>query len=136
MNKAYVKLVEKELYDYRKSINMISEIQEDILGDSAVHYSHDQVASGSGISVPTERKAINLATNTLLKRLIRTVDALERAISNMDENEHKVYELYYESQISWEDIISIHLPMGRATFYRYKKNIIYKVAHEMGLPIE
>jgi RinA family phage transcriptional activator len=86
---------------------------------------------GSGISNPTEAKAIRLADNPYLKHHERTCKAIERALKLGGEPAQEFFNYKYLSRGNWQNSQDIHI--GQSTFFRRRKILIRQVAEQMGL---
>ena len=95
---------------------------------------HRELTPGQGyISDPTARKAVELSTNRWLVKSQGELEAIDRALSRLDERHHKLYKLKYcHGERSWGRIAyDMHYDVRHC--YRLRDDILWEIATEMGM---
>lgn len=131
---AIYKFVEHELYDYKYMRKDLKELKDDIAFGTIGNTTYDNFSTtekyseGSG----TENAGIKLMSNKVATRLLRTLEAIDRAVSRLDEEKAKLFNLKYMQRKHWKTI-TLEIGISRATFFRWQDEIVEATAKEMGL---
>ncbi|AZO96093.1 hypothetical protein [Halocella sp. SP3-1] len=131
---AIYKFVEHELYDYKYMRKDLKELKDDIAFGIIGNTTYDNFSTtekyseGSG----TENAGIKLMSNKVATRLLRTLEAIDRAVSRLDEEKGKLFNLKYMQRKHWKTI-TLEIGISRATFFRWQDEIVEATAKEMGL---
>lgn len=128
-SRVVVEYVEEELKNYEETLRQIEEIRFEILNSTPLRYPGSNPERRSD---PTAVKAITLVSNTVLSRMERTVRAVERVLASLPEDQRKLFELKFIRQKTKRQIC-MELSISERTFHRWKKDIVNKVARELGL---
>ena len=132
LNKSVFRYIEHELYNYEATKKEIAEIREDVInGVPAVSELCTSIQSGR-TSDTTGDKAEKLLTNSMLVRMCRTVDAIDRALRRLSENHRALFQLKYITAMPWESVC-IEMPTSERSYFRTRKELVSMVALEMGL---
>jgi RinA family phage transcriptional activator len=131
LKREYFKFVERELFDYDSTLKNIREFENDLITSSGNSDLNSSIRSG--VSKTTENKALKLINNKTLLRMTKTINDINKGIGKLDEELQELYKLRYRKQIHYNKIITHHLPMSQATYFRKRNIIVNIVANEMGL---
>ena len=135
MKKEVFKYIERELYDYEDTKKAILDLKDEILHPYKAKDDNKDI-KGNATSSPTENTAIKIICNKQLNRMINTVRIIDKVVDKLDDDLKKLYDLKYRKQIHYNKIISYHLPMGEATYFRKRNRIVELIANELGYVIE
>jgi RinA family phage transcriptional activator len=132
MRREIRRFIESELRTYQETKKEWETIRLDIVTRSPVQ---DGQPKGSGKSVPTESKALQLITNKRLAQIERTVRACERVITDISRERFILLQHRYWTipRTLTDDGIAELLGCDRRTFYRWLDDILTAIAIEMGL---
>jgi RinA family phage transcriptional activator len=131
---AIFKFVEHELYNYKYMRRDLRELREDIASGTIGNTTYDHFSTterypeGSGV----EDASIRLISNKVATRLLRTIEAIDRAIGSLEEEKARMFDLKYNQKKNWETIASV-IGISRATYFRWRSEIVAETAKEMGL---
>ncbi len=136
LKKSIFKHMEAELYAYPETKKEICRLREDILlGTADVGENVGQGANSVRIpSKPTERIAIRLTSNRRLRNLEEMVEAIDTVYTQCDEDRKELIRLKYWTRPqtkTWEGIAQ-ELKIGRATAFRWRKEIVQSVGEILG----
>ena len=131
IERANFKAIEAELYGYLDTKKEIELMEEEILEGSPFQ----EVAVQSGTTGDsTASKAIKLVSSKELLEVRRRVNAIEKTLVILQQDEYKLRLLqmkYFERKFS--DIgIQQELHISRETFYRWRREIIKLVGSYLG----
>lgn len=130
--KVNFKLIEAELYNYKSTKKELEDMKEDIINSSA--YSEVAVQSSPGNS--TQSKAIQLMSSAVLREMERRISAIDNTISILERcpepRKLRLMQMkYFESRFTdtgiWQE-----LNIERATFYRWRREVISLIADKLG----
>lgn len=125
------RLIEAELYNYNETLAEIEEEKKDIIDTSP-----SELSSKSGPGKPTESKAVRMATSKAIleaeRRTKAIADVLKMLEACNEPNKLKLLKLKYFENKYTDMGIQDELNIGRATFYRWRKEIIEMIAHRLG----
>ncbi len=95
---------------------------------------HRDVVPGAGyIADPTARKAVNLVANRWLVRSQAELEAVDRALSKLQQKHHHIYVWKYRrGERSW-DRISDEVGYEKRQCYRIRDEILLTIARELGM---
>jgi len=131
---AIFKFVEHELYNYEDTKEELKELKEDIAESGLGNLDYDDFSSTesypSGSS--TETATVDILQNKVAKRMSNTIRYIDKAIRELDEEKVRLYIKKYRQNKSWQTIVE-EMPISQSTFFRYRKEIVRKVAKKMGL---
>ena len=131
---AIFKFVEHELYNYEDTKQDLRELKEDIAESDLGNLDFDDFSSTesypSGSS--TETATVDIIQNKVAKRMSNTIRYIDKAIQELDEEKVRLYIKKYRQNKSWQTIVE-EMPISQSTFFRYRKEIVRKVAKKMGL---
>lgn len=139
-NKAYYhfKLIEDELFQYQSTLKRFQFLRDEILQGSAAQSEAIGASRGIDVSKPTERKAIQLVSSPELLEVHHRLEAIKRAIdiiySLPEQKKKELFELFFIKRKSETYIIDT-INVRRSTFYKWKREIIFLVARELGWSI-
>ena len=130
IERANFKAIEAELYGYLDTKKEIELMEEEILEGS----SFQEVAVQSGNGDTTANKAIKLVSSKELLEVRRRVNAIERALFILQQNETKLDLLrmkYFERKYTDQGIM-MELCISDRTFYRWRREIVQLIGSYLG----
>ena len=130
IEKANFRAIEAELYGYLDTKKEIALMEEEILEGSPFQ----EVAVQSGNGDTTANKAIKLVSSKELLEVRRRVNAIERALLILQQNETKLDLLrmkYFERKYTDQGIM-MELCISNNTFYRWRREIVKLVGSYLG----
>jgi len=134
MNKKLTKEIknylEKELRDYTENEELIKELELDIIESSPTSDPGMPGSPNRGNEQQTS-KVSELMSNKMIHRLKYTVEAIKKVLKGLNETQKDFYKLYFENGY-FKTKVCMDMPIGEATFHRYKNRIIYALAQELG----
>lgn len=122
--------LEQELRDYDKNKKYLEELRMDIIDSSPSPELGMPGNPNRGNEGQTE-KVFKLISNNRINRLERIINAIHKTLEGLNEEQYKFYIRYFQKGQS-RTKVCIELPIGEATFHRYKNRIIYALAKELG----
>ncbi|WP_165820894.1 transcriptional regulator [Pueribacillus theae] len=131
------KYIESEIYSYHETVKHIELIEYEI--EHSTTNNHDENTNVGKNSVranisPVERKVTALLEHKQLKRMYSITDAIKKIYERLDDDKKKLMNLYYwerPGELTWEGIAK-ECNIGRMTALRWRKQIVYAIAHELG----
>lgn len=133
MPNARFRYIESELYQYQQTKRRLKELKEEIAQEN-ISQSYDNVVgmSGDSPSSKTEAAGIKLLSSAACCRMARNINAIARAKQFLNEDQLELFHLKYNEQMPWQQILP-ELGIAQATYYRWRKKIVYLVARELGM---
>ena len=128
MTKVERDFVMLEMGRYWHYKRLLEEQREQILDGSPCP---DGQPGGSSVANPTERKAMQL-TALGISVMAQRVEAVDRALGRLGEEERKLFRLIFLEGKSEKEICH-QLFLSDATFYRKKNALVCCCAQEMGI---
>lgn len=131
INKQTFNYIEEILRFYKQTLSEYEMLHREILEGAPV-------PDVTGIrantpSDPTQVKAAALVNNKRLNRLAVEVNAVKYVYEKLDKDKQRMLEMkYWRNQFTDRGIMEA-LCIDRATFYRWRKAIVYSIANELGL---
>lgn len=127
--------IEAELRDYHRNKAELDEAYEQMMGESPVI---QEGPRGSGISNPTQAKALRLLTCRRLNYMTNIHISITNALDKMGEERYRLVELkYWERPRKLTDAgIAMELNIDRRTLYRWTEQICMMIAMEMGISLD
>lgn len=135
MDRATKIYVEKQLEDYPKLDQYITERRLELKYPSKPIDDNVGAPRGSGISNPTERMIITIDSDKRLNQLEKTKEAIEKVLDNLDENATNLVELKYwrkPQTLTWAGIAD-RANYSRRQCFNVRDAIIQSIAEELGL---
>ncbi|QTL96546.1 DUF1492 domain-containing protein [Iocasia frigidifontis] len=136
LDNSVFRFVEHELYNYQETIKDLKEINHDDIEtkSSGNLLPYDRYSSNRSYpwGSSTEDCGIDLITNKIAYRMKRTIEAIGRAKKRLDDEKKELFRLKYQKGMSWQQI-TIEINISRRTYYRWRDEIVYITAEEMGL---
>lgn len=131
---AIFKFVEHELYNYEDTKDELKDLKEDIAESSLGNLDFDDFSSTESYpeGSSTETAVVDILQNKVAKRMSNTIKYIDEAIGELDEEHFEVYILKYRKKTPWQQIVE-ELPISQPTYFRYRRDIVKKVAEKMGL---
>lgn len=124
------KYLEAEIRDYHRSINEIEQIKRDVA--ECNHVETNKGGHSIAVGNPTERKGLRLATDEKLDRLERMVAVIGAVYNDIPEDRKEMVRLKYWTRLYTDEGIAEKLQIDRATFYRWKREFVLRVAIKLG----
>lgn len=131
---AIFKFIEHELYNYEDTKDELRDLEEDIAESSIGNLDFDDFSSTEKYpeGSSTETAVADILQNKVAKRMSNTVKYIDTAINELDEQHFEIYILKYRKKKPWQQIVE-NLPISQSTYFRYRREIVKKVAQKMGL---
>jgi DNA-directed RNA polymerase specialized sigma subunit len=126
----------RNLNDYEQAntnlLTRLSEINTQLEGYKSQQIS-DMPHGGSGAE--PDDKICNLIfekdrVTELLKKNQKKLNAAQKALTNMDDNQRKMLKMSFDDSFNEEDILST-FNISRRTYYRMKNNAIRKIGRQL-----
>lgn len=124
------KYLEAEIRDYHRSIAEIEQIKRDIIDCDTKET--NKGGNNGAIGNPTERKGLKIASDEKLARLEKMVAVIGKVFDDLPEDRKEMVKLKYWSRIYTDDGIAEKLCIDRATFYRWKREFVIRIAIRLG----
>lgn len=124
------KYLEAEIRDYHRSIAEIEQIKRDIIDCDTKET--NKGGSNGAVGNPTERKGLKIASDEKLARLEKMVAVIGKVFDDLPEDRKEMVKLKYWSRIYTDDGIAEKLCIDRATFYRWKREFVIRIAIRLG----
>jgi len=130
---ARFRYIESELYQFDQTKKRLKELKAEIACENLTQsYNNSGVMSGNSVSSKTEAAGIKLLSSAALCRMARNINAISRALQFLNEDQLDLFHLKYKKQMPWQQILK-ELGIAQATYYRWRKKIVYLVARELGM---
>lgn len=131
MKHAVFRYVEAELYDYHETKKALEELRADI-----IEAAPPEKIGGNGSDYhgdPTAVRAGKLLTNRRIRKMEETTGAIDRVLNRLPPEKRALVKVkYWDGRYSNLGVADqIHI--SRATFFRWRDEIVFAVAVEMGL---
>ena len=123
--------VEWQLEHYHEDKRQLAEYKAAMMPSVTPNYS--LAPGGSGISNPTEQAAIRLTTSTYILSLERGISAVDRVLSQLDDNDKALINLIYWQRSYTVVGAAAKIGWSSAQAYRRLNKILCLVALEEGL---
>ena len=131
IEKANFRAIEAELYGYLDTKREVELMEEEILEGS----SFQEVAVQSGTTGDTTaNKAIKLVSSKELLEVRRRINAIEKALTVLQQNEYKLrlLQMKYFERTYTDQGIMMKLCISNNTFYRWRREIVKLVGSYLG----
>ncbi len=130
--KEVLRYVENELYTYPWRKQDIERLRADIMGESPERT--ERMAVGSeNIGDPTLSKTVRLLTSRRLIRMTENYEAITRVYERLDKDKKRLVEMRYWQREYTDYGIYQRLHISRRTYYRWREQILWAIAVELGL---
>ena len=132
MERAVFRYVEHELYNYDSTKAEIRAMREDILeGTNAPELKPEKMGKYLNGDVVFS-KVSRLTSNVALCRMQETVQAIEKALRLLTEEHSHLFQLKYQEQMDWRQVV-MEIPMSERSYFYKRKELVMMVAVQMGL---
>ncbi len=128
INRSVFKYIEHELYSYPKTKKEIEEYREEVL--EGAHFPEVNVRTGPGDI--TANKAVKLTSTMFIMRAERTVNAIESALTRLDDRHRELYIHKYHNGLPWQEVAT-EMCISDRTYFRIRREIVKVVGLELGL---
>lgn len=128
IEKANFKLIENELSNFHYSKNLLEELKEEIINGKGIA----PEIRGSGISKPTESKAMRLLSSIHILEMQKRINAIESVLKELPSIKLELIEEKYFKHTLTNFGIMQKLNIEQATYYRYRREIIELIADRLG----
>ena len=131
---AVFKFVEYELYHLQDTKKELEQLKKELSEEQLGNMTYDSFSTnksnspGSGV----ENSAINILQNKVAIRASKTINSIEKAVHKLDEDKLILFRKKYKQDKPWQTIVT-EMSISQATFFRWRKEIVIRVAQEMGL---
>ena len=123
--------IEFELYGFDKTKAELNELREDILIGSGGGSDLGTTIMSGTTSDTTGKKAERLLTSQAIIQTMKTVNAIERALSRLGDNHRAVFQLKYRQQLPWQQVCE-EIPIAERTYFLLRKEMVYLIGLELG----
>jgi len=123
--------IEYELHHYKDNKDTLELEKERILYQSCPP--SDGQPRGNMTGNETERKAIALVESTTVISLESRIRAIDRAVNSLTDTHKELFEEIYTRKRYGMYRICDELGLSERSYKRYKREIIYSTAREMGV---
>lgn len=124
------KYLEAEIRDYHRSKSEIEQIKRDVAESN--HTESNKGGHSIAVGNPTERKGLKLATDERLARLERMVAVIGSVYNDVSGDRKEMVRLKYWTRLYTDEGIAEKLQIDRATFYRWKREFVLRIAIKLG----
>lgn len=129
---ANFKVIEMELYNYKKTKLELELLREEILEETI---RPDEVVSNNSIGNTTQSKAIRLCTSLEIIEVSKRLGAIDYALACLEDRAPEKMQLvrlkYFEARLTDKGVME-KLSIDRSTFYRWRREIISLIASRLG----
>ena len=124
--------VEWQLQHYHEDKRQLEKIKNDMMPSAMTSYSLTAGCGCSEIGRPTEKAALEMATNTYILTIERSINAVEAVLGRCDEIDAKLIELVY-----WRRTYTVRGAADKTNLsfsgaYKRINRILYDIAYELG----
>lgn len=124
------KMIEYELYNYKASKGKLKEMRDDILLGG---FEKSEIRS-SGVSKPSENKALQLMSNKKIIEIERRIKAIELTYQYLDKVRKTLLEEKYFNKRTDIAVMQI-IHVEHTAYYKYRRDIIISIADILGWTI-
>ena len=131
---AVFKYVEYELYHFQDTKKELEELKKDIANSQVGNISYDDFSSNktnNHVSM-VENTAIDILQNKVAIRASKTISNINNTLKRLDEEKVELFQKKYIDEKPWQQTTK-EMNISRATYFRWRKEIVKKTAEEMGL---
>ena len=127
--------MEAQIYEYPEVVEAIASRRDDII-DAGIQ--SEIALLGARIqanrrSDPTQSKGMRLADDPYLRRVSENMKAVESVLARLTPEGRNLVRLYYWERNLTAYGVAKELHMSVPSFYRYRRYIVWAVAHELGM---
>ena len=127
------KFVEGELYHLEENKKDLNDLKEDIAASQLGNMEYDDMPKGSGgFHSSTETATMDILSNKVAMRAERTIKCIEKALKRLDDEKLELFMMKYQQGKPWQQI-TMDLNISKRTFFRWRKEVVEKVARELGM---
>lgn len=131
LQRAYFKCIEAELFRYQATKQELHDLRMAIIESGG----QPELPVYTGPGDTTGKKAVKLVTSVGIYEMERRVKAIEKALKEAERLEPGRMELvrlkYFDKKLTNYGIIK-ELNISEATFYRWRRELIYSIADKLG----
>ena len=124
--------VEWELESYREDKRQLIIAMRDMIPSGVQGLSPTAGIDGGEAKRSTEEVTLKIISAPYIRRLEIKVDAIDRALTRVDDTDMKLIDLIYWRKLYTPEGAGMAIGMSRATVYRRLNKIFCAVAFEMG----
>lgn len=135
MDRATKQYIEKQLEDYPKMEEYITQRRIELKYPGNVKDDNTDAPRGTGVGNPTERIVITLDSDKRLNQLEKTKKAVEKVLNQLDNSAYSLVELKYWKKpqtLTWTGI-ALEVGYSRRQCFNVRDSIIESIAKELGL---
>ena len=131
IDKKVYNYIEFELQHYEENKEKLKEMRLDII-EASPEPSDGQPKGQGGTGNPTEQKAMKLISSVAIRKIERTVNAIEKVRNTLNKEYLKFFEWNY---IIKAGIVKTcqEVNISEKTYYRWRDSIVYAIGRELGL---
>lgn len=124
--------IEWQIEHYHEDKKQLEDIKKDLMPSIVQGYSLAGGIQSGTISKPTEKAAINVATNPYILATERSIRAIDKVLGGCDETDIKLIELVYWRRTHTVEGAAMVLNYSARSAYRHINKMLYRIALEMG----
>lgn len=130
VDKEIYKYIDYELRHYKENKEELEKLRAEIIDTSPSPA--DGQPRGNISGNPTEQKAMKLISSVAIRKIERTVNAIEKVRNTLNEEYLKFFEWNY---IIKAGIVRTcqEVNISEKTYYRWRDSIVYAIGRELGL---
>jgi RinA family phage transcriptional activator len=130
LTKHTFKYIEAELRDFHQTIKELEQLKKDIILEAPLHDNNG--GKSYEVSNTTYKKTERIILNKKLKRLEDIVKAVSAVYDACGKEKQQLIRMkYWQNKLTDKGIMDA-LCIEKATFYRWRKQVIYEIASELG----
>ena len=132
LTKHVTDFIEEEIKNHEKNKKLLIDLKEDVANSALGNMDYDDMPKGSGgFYSTTEEAALDIISSRAIMRVQRNIMSIEEAKKELDEEKKHFLRLRYHQCKSREQI-TMQMNISKSTFYRWRDEIINKIAEKMG----
>ena len=124
--------VEWQLEHYLEDRRNMENFRDSLIPSGTAQYGGIGGGHGSGVSNPTERAGIKLATNPYILHMERSCKAIENALKHCDSVDMRLIDLIYWKRSHTVTGAGIEIGLTKTPAYYRVNKILCRIAKEMG----
>ena len=124
--------VEWQLRYYKEDKRQLNEIKADMIPSAVQGYSLTAGVDGGGSGRTTENIAMAMVSTPYIRRLEITIDAIDRALAQLDATDKQLIELIYWRNVYTPEGAGMIVHLQKSAVYQRINKILGLIAYEMG----
>lgn len=124
--------VEWQLQYYREDCRQLEQLKLEMIPSTTQAYSKTAGVDGGEAGRTTENVALRMISSPYIRRLEITCEAITRALSTIDETDHRLIELIYWRREYTVEGAGLKCNLSKSAAYKRINKILGLVAYELG----